>query len=107
MMQKPYGSWESPISGKSLVQSSLRLGQIQIDGDSVIWTEGRPAEKGRTALMHWSGSDINEITPPDSDVRTRAHEYGGGAFLNAGGYRFYINNSDQQIYEVLDNGKTR
>jgi len=107
MMQKPYGSWKSPISGKTLVQSSLRLGQIQIDGESIIWTEGRPAEKGRTALMHWSGSDIREITPPDSDVRTRAHEYGGGAFLNAGGYRFYINNSDQQIYEVLDNGKTR
>ena len=107
MMQKPYGSWKSPISGKTLVQSSLRLGQIQIDGDSVTWTEGRPAEKGRTALMHWSGSDIHEITPPDSDVRTRAHEYGGGAFLNAGGYRFYINNSDQQIYEVLANGETR
>ena len=107
MKTKPYGSWKSPISGKSLVQSNLRLGQIQMNGDLICWTEGRPAEKGRTALMGWSGSDIHEITPPESDVRTRAHEYGGGAFLCSGHSTYYINNSDQQIYEVLENGESR
>ena len=107
MTIKPFGSWKSPISGKSLVQSSLRLGQIQINGDSICWTEGRPAEKGRTALMGWSGGDIHEITAAESDVRTRVHEYGGGAFLCHGDRTYYINNSDQQIYQVLENGGSR
>ncbi len=107
MIIKPYGSWKSPISGKSLVQSSLRLGQIQINGDLICWTEGRPAEKGRTALMGWSGTTVHEITPPESDVRTRAHEYGGGAFLSDGDHTYYINNSDQQIYEVFENDASR
>jgi dipeptidyl aminopeptidase/acylaminoacyl peptidase len=107
MISKPYGSWKSPISGKSLVQSSLRLGQIQIDDGSVYWTEGRPAEKGRTALMVWSGGDIREIASSQSDVRTRTHEYGGGAFLCADDRCFYINNSDQQIYEVMEKGEAK
>jgi len=107
MIRKPYGSWKSPISGKSLVQSSLRLGQIQIDDESVYWTEGRPAEKGRTALMVWSGGDNREITSSQSDVRTRTHEYGGGAFLCNAGRCFYINNSDQQIYEVLEKDESK
>ncbi len=107
MIIKPYGSWKSPISGKSLVQSSLRLGQIQIDGDSVYWTEGRPLEKGRTALMRWSPDEIKEISPAKSDVRTRAHEYGGGAFVCDNNSCYYVNNSDQQVYEILENGKSR
>ncbi|MBT3228940.1 MAG: S9 family peptidase [Candidatus Marinimicrobia bacterium] len=107
MINKPYGSWKSPISGKSLVQSSLRLGQIQIDDESIYWSEGRPAEKGRTALMTWTDNKIHEITSDDSDVRTRAHEYGGGAFLCVKEHYFYINNSDQQIYEVHENGEPR
>ena len=106
-MTKPYGSWKSPISGKSLVQSSLRLGQIQIIGDLICWTEGRPAEKGRTALMGWSDGEIHEITSPEGDVRTRAHEYGGGAFLGHDDCTYYINNADQQVYQVLGNGGSR
>ena len=102
---KPFGSWQSPISGESLVQSSLRLGQIQIDGNRVIWTEGRPKEQGRTALMSWSQNQaIRELSPLDADVRTRAHEYGGGAFLAASSRLFYIENKDQQIYEILQDG---
>lgn len=107
MITKPYGSWKSPISGKSLVQNSLRLGQIQMSGESIYWTEGRPAEKGRTALMGYSHGELHEITAPENDVRTRAHEYGGGAFLCEEDATYYINNSDQQIVEVLESGVSR
>lgn len=104
---RPYGGWESPISGKSLVQNSLRLGQIQVDGDSIFWAEGRPTEKGRTALMTWSNSKTREITDSITDVRTRAHEYGGGAFMCAAGRQFIVNNSDQQVYEISESGPLR
>ncbi len=102
---KPYGSWKSPVSGTSLTQSSLRLGQLQIDGTKIFWTEGRPAEKGRTALMMRDGGQApQELSHPDWDVRTRAHEYGGGAFLVDHSRIFYVENHDQQIYEILENG---
>ena len=103
---RSYGSWKSPITGQSLVQSSLQLGQIQVSSDSIYWTEGRPEEKGRTALMSWSAANGTlEMSTADWDVRTRAHEYGGGAFLVAAGRRFFIQNSDQQIYEDLGEGR--
>jgi dipeptidyl aminopeptidase/acylaminoacyl peptidase len=57
--------------------------------------------------MAWSGGAIGEITSLQSDVRTRTHEYGGGAFLCNADRRFYINNSDQQIYEVLEKGESK
>ncbi len=102
---KPYGSWKSTISSASLVQKSLRLGQIQIAGNQVYWIEGRPAEKGRTALMEWSSvAGTREISKPDTDVRTRAHEYGGGAFYSGSKRKFYVANSDQQLYEISENG---
>ncbi|MEA3288220.1 MAG: S9 family peptidase [Candidatus Marinimicrobia bacterium] len=102
---KPYGTWKSPVSSESLVESSLRLGQINIDHDKICWTEGRPSEKGRTALMEWSEKQgSREISHVDWDIRTRAHEYGGGAFLADKSRRFYIDNQDQQLYEILATG---
>lgn len=100
MIQRPYGSWTSPISAQALVEDSLRLGQIQTDKANIYWTEGRPSEKGRTALMKWEAGAACEISSSEVDVRTRAHEYGGGAFLCAGGKQFFVNNADQQIYQI-------
>jgi dipeptidyl aminopeptidase/acylaminoacyl peptidase len=100
---RSYGSWPSEITGEKLVQSSLRLGQIQVSGGQVFWTEGRPEEKGRTALMSWrKGDDIRELSPSDGDIRTRTHEYGGGAFLASSQRHFVILNKDQQIHELMD-----
>ena len=111
MIQKeecPYGCWKSPINGQSLVTDSLRLGQIQISADRVFWTEGRPAEQGRTALMSWQpATGLREISPADRDVRSRVHEYGGAAFLVSGNRQFIVNNADQQVYELLDGSQVR
>ncbi len=104
----PFGSWLSPVSGESLVQKSLRLGQIQIDNSRVYWTEGRPAEKGRTAWMVGAlDTTISEINPGGWDVRTRAHEYGGGAILAHNGRYFCVNNADSQLYEISDGGPSQ
>jgi len=54
--------------------------------------------------MAWSvEKGSHDISPADQDVRTRAHEYGGGAFVAEHGRRFLINNKDQQLYELLPN----
>ena len=47
-----------------------------------VWLEGRPEEGGRGVLCTHAEGDL---TPPGVDVRSRVHEYGGGAWCVVGG----------------------
>src|SRR5205823_160008 len=82
----PYGAWRSPITSELIVGETLGLGDIRVDGGDVYWIEGRPGEGGRNVLVRRAqsisisgGGSIDDITPPPFSVRTRVHEYGGGA----------------------------
>lgn len=97
----PYGSWDSPISSDLIAANSLSLGQIVLDGETVYWTEGRPAENGRSALVKWSPETGVQDVAPDYNVRSRVHEYGGGAYNVIDGVVYFVNFSDQQIYRQL------
>ena len=95
----PYGSWSSPITSDAIVADSLKLGQVAIDGDDIYWVEGRPAEGGRNVLMRRRADGaIDEMTPPAFNVRSRAHEYGGGSFTVTGHIAYFSNFQDQALY---------
>jgi dipeptidyl aminopeptidase/acylaminoacyl peptidase len=98
----PYGSWASPITSELIVQASISLGDVLLDGSNVYWLEGRPLEGGRYALVRRRpDGSIEEITPPDPfNARTRVHEYGGGAVVLAGGVVYTSNFSDQRLYRL-------
>ena len=98
-MQKPYGTWLSPISAEAVATQGVRLGSVTVDGDDVYWLERRPHEGGRSVLVR-RGADgrHQELTPPGFNVRTRVHEYGGGAYVVAGGAFYFSNFQDQRIY---------
>lgn len=74
-----YGSWSSPLSAQDLAVAGVRLGEPRYDGDDLYWTEGRPTEQGRVALLRERDGAAAEVAPGLS-VRTRVHEYGGGAW---------------------------
>jgi dipeptidyl aminopeptidase/acylaminoacyl peptidase len=106
MMKPPiiasYGAWESPISSDMIVSNNLSLGQIVLDGETVYWEEGRPAENGRSALVKWSPENgIEDVVPAPFNVRSRVHEYGGGAYNVYDGVVYFVNFTDQQIYRQL------
>jgi dipeptidyl aminopeptidase/acylaminoacyl peptidase len=95
----PYGSWKSPITSDLIVSESIGLGQVAIDGADVYWVEGRPTEGGRNVVVHRTpDGQTSAITPPPFNVRTRVHEYGGGAFLAANGTTYFSNFDDQRLY---------
>ena len=48
-----------------------------------------------------------DVTPAPYNVRTRVHEYGGGAFLVQDGVVFFANFSDQRIYRQAPGGAPR
>jgi dipeptidyl aminopeptidase/acylaminoacyl peptidase len=78
----PYGSWRSPIGPEAVARAGRRLGAPRLAGDGAVWwAEGRPSEGGRVVLVRRpEGGEIETVTPEGFYVRTRVHEYGGGAW---------------------------
>ena len=95
----PYGAWVSPITPDLLIAATVRLSAVAIDGGDCYWLEGRPTEGGRNVLVR-RGADgqIRDLTPAPFNVRSRAHEYGGGAYTVSGGRVWFCNDADQCIY---------
>jgi dipeptidyl aminopeptidase/acylaminoacyl peptidase len=96
-----FGHWPSSISAASVADGALRFGRVQVAGEAVYWSEGRPAEKGRAQVMRWTrGTGISELLPAPFSARSRVHEYGGGEFLVADGRLYFVNDADQDVYEA-------
>lgn len=106
----PCGAWRSPISPESLVAGAVGISEVVPDGDLVWWAESRPDEGGRTALMRvdlaatGGAREPVEVTPADANVRTRVHEYGGGAWWARGGTAWYVEDTDQRVYRLDADG---
>jgi dipeptidyl aminopeptidase/acylaminoacyl peptidase len=102
----PYGAWPSSIHVDDLIVDAVRLSEPWVDGDDVYWIEGRPSEAGRSVLVrHGLDGATADLTMPPVDVRTRVHEYGGGAYTVAGGTVVFSNRLDGRLYR-LDPGVT-
>jgi len=103
---RPFGSWKSPITSKLITTESVNLGQIVLDGDSVYWVEMRPSEGGRHIIYHRASTGaLIAKTPPPFNVRTRVHEYGGGAFAASQGTLYFTNYTDQLLYRLPPGGE--
>jgi dipeptidyl aminopeptidase/acylaminoacyl peptidase len=97
----PYGSWISPITPDLVARAGRRLGAAAIAADGAVWwAEGKPSEGGRVVLMRRpDGGDPELVTPEGFYVRTRVHEYGGGAWhLVSPDLVLFANFADQRLY---------
>jgi dipeptidyl aminopeptidase/acylaminoacyl peptidase len=95
----PYGSWKSPITADLIVASTIGLVGASLDGHEVYWQEQRPSEGGRNVVIcHKADGTTLDLTPTPFNVRTRVHEYGGGAFTVQEGIVYFSNFADQRLY---------
>jgi len=104
----PYGTWKSPISAGEVARIGAHdpLTDLEVDEANVYWLEIRPLEGGRHALMRWDGAgEPQELLDPSVNVRTSAHEYGGGAFSVAQDTVFFVNYADQRLYRRSPEGE--
>ena len=100
---KPYGSWDSPISAASLVEGVTGITGIKLEGSDIWWAESRPDEGGRVAVVcQRNARSPVEVTPVNSNVRTRVHEYGGGAWWVHESTLFYVEFSDQRLRKITE-----
>lgn len=94
-----YGFWKSPITSDLVAAESVRLNEPRLDADAIYWLEGRPAERGRTVPVRRDpDGSIRDVLPPPWNVRSRVHEYGGGAYAVANGSVYFVENRDQRLY---------
>jgi dipeptidyl aminopeptidase/acylaminoacyl peptidase len=95
----PYGAWASPISAALVAAGATPLSSLALgaDGD-IYWLAGRASEAGRQTLQRRHGARTDEITPLPLNVRTRVHEYGGGAYAVHGDTVYFSHFADNRLY---------
>ncbi len=108
----PYGAWSSSISAGDLVGGAVQISEVRadpVDPGLIWWSETRPEEGGRTAVMRYSipARTVTEHTPTDANVRTLVHEYGGGAWWPHNGELFYVDFADQRLRLINRQGRVR
>src|SRR5436309_9335733 len=97
----PYGGWRSPITAERVAGGQIGVSEPHPEPGAVYWLELRPSEGGRYVLVRATDDGRTaDVTPEGTDVRTRVHEYGGGAFLVHGQTVFFSNFRDQRLYRL-------
>lgn len=110
MAATPFGSWPSPLSPESLATVRVSWSGLQIASGACWWSESRPGEGGRQAVLSMPlGADrsgpgtqpgpVSEVLGPDANVRSRVHEYGGGAFrVGPDGSLTFVDADEQALW---------
>ena len=98
MVSRSYGTWPSSLDSVTVARASgKRFTPLGYADGRLRWQESRPAEGGRSVVMD---ERDGELTPPGAYVRTRAHEYGGGAAWLDGEDVWYSEFSDGRVYRL-------
>ena len=101
MTVRPYGTWTSSLDADTVASiPSFAFASASIAGPCVRWLEARPSEGGRQALVEWVDGAIRELTPEGFNVRTRVHEYGGGACWFHAETAFCSSFADGRLYRI-------
>jgi dipeptidyl aminopeptidase/acylaminoacyl peptidase len=98
----PCGEWPSPLTPELAAAGAVSLSYAGTAGGRLVWVEGRPAERGRSVLMAWAPGDAapREIGPPEANVRSRVHEYGGTPWAAVGSRIAFTTFADQALHVV-------
>jgi dipeptidyl aminopeptidase/acylaminoacyl peptidase len=104
----PYGSWPSPISIDMVITGGRGLAEPMLEGGDVYVLESRPEDGGRVTLLRIGadGTDV-ELTPAPANVRTRVHEYGGGAWTVGDGLVVRSEFADGSLWRIDPDASTR
>ena len=93
------GTWPSSITAARVAAGTRPVAAPRLVDGRVLWLQSLPEEGGRIAVAT-SGDDgrARIVTPAPFNVRSRVHEYGGGAFAAAGDTIWFSNFADNLVY---------
>ena len=109
----PFGAWPSPISAGTVARAGSSPGWPTLAGGELWWSQVRPAEGGRTAVLRQAldpgdadraGVQPVDVLPAPWSASNRVHEYGGRSFLpvptGAGTALVFAERTDQRLYRL-------
>jgi dipeptidyl aminopeptidase/acylaminoacyl peptidase len=106
MRTLPYGSWPTPITSELVVRAARVPGAVCFDGDDVWFSESRPEEGGRTAVLRRRpDGTVEEVLPAPWNARTAVHEYGGGAWWVRDGVVWFADWTTQRLHRLAPGGE--
>jgi len=92
------------LSARDTVGSTPAIKEPRLVGDQLYWLEQRPHERGRTTLLRRPATDPQaeplELTQAPWNVRSRLHEYGGGAAAIAGRDLVFVHDGDRCLWHL-------
>jgi len=95
----PFVDWEPAITPEGVFSDFIGLNELLVAGKRTYWLEQRPVERGRGVVVQRDEDGVvSDITPQGFNVRTRVHEYGGGAYTVYKDVIYFVNFDDQRIY---------
>ena len=105
MTPQAFGTWPSPVTSEVVVAAANMPTAIAVDGDDVWWSETRPGEGGRTAVLRRrADGSVDEVLAAPWNARTAVHEYGGGAWWIRGGVLWFADWATQRLHRLADDG---
>ena len=112
VLKSPYGSWPSPVDAALAAAHDGRPDWVGVVGDEIWWTEPRPAEGGRRALVRRRADGGEEsVLPAPWNVRSRVIEYGGrpwtGVVHDGRPLIVFTHFADQRLYRFEPGAEPR
>ncbi|WP_406175298.1 prolyl oligopeptidase family serine peptidase [Streptomyces sp. NBC_00996] len=103
MQSLAYGSWPSPIDATLAAAHDGHAEFVDFVDEEAWWTEPRPTEGGRRALVRRRADGTEEpVLPAPWNVRSRVIEYGGHPWAAVmspeGPLVVFVNFADQRLY---------
>ena len=93
-----HGSWHGPLDAQRVAAGVQPVSAPRIAGSRILWLESLPAEGGRVVARRWDAGQLQTLTPAGLNLRSRVHEYGGGACIAVGDQLFFTHFADQRVY---------
>lgn len=109
MTALPFGSWPSPLSPSALTAATRAIDEVRVDGADTYWLESRPWEDGRVVLVRHAGAsgEVEDVVGEGVNVRSRVHEYGGGAYAVRSGLVVVTTMPDLRVWVIGADGSLR
>ncbi|WP_134774161.1 prolyl oligopeptidase family serine peptidase [Ornithinimicrobium flavum] len=107
MQTLPHGSWPSPLDARGTLAGMTRRTDPRADGSDLYWLEARPQDAGWVTLVRRRDDRVEDVSPPEHNVRTRYLEYGGGDFAVGDGTVLWVDFGTQQVWRAAPGEEPR
>ncbi len=94
-MQK--GLWNSPLTSADISGGSISFEDICVLENGVIWTESRPQNQGRYAVVRAQDDQSPQTIIESVSIKSRVHEYGGGSISCYHNILYFINDTEKSL----------